>query len=589
MSPCISSLSIFQLTGQHVLMALTKSSLSLVSSESDSEELPTFTFLKRKPSSTERSKPPREGRIVVVDTSGSEASCPPSPGLKDVSSVPDTAGTLTHTEPVRVLSSESESEELFIPLAERLTCKFLTSKQPSPEEWSSPLRTVLGHQNSESASCDWKKQPCPEISDISLGTSERKAAAGDQDSILDNLYHQPPAYQSTCLPQSNELSVTRTNSDLPLPQKRARHGQKVQRRRSRECQQQEQAHRRKSTPRQQGKEKKTALANQLKAQRPEECLKHITVVLDPALLQMEGGGQLLGALQSMECCCAIEAQAVPCSVTWRRRTGLVEDGEDWVEEPTLLVLLLTKDFVSMVYNSKQGGPGSGEKGKETLQGFVTDVMARTGGKALSLVIVDQEGCFRTQNPLRRKKQGMANKQPKEKQRQRPEPSTGCMVSRALVDLQLHTEAQARIVQSWKELADLTCAFTKAVAETPFKKLRDQSGFSFCLESDWAGGAKVDRTGRGLALVWRRQIQQLNRVSLETASAIVDAYPSPRLLVQAYRRCFSEQERQNLLADIQVRRGEGVTSTSRRVGPELSRQIYLQMTTMQPDLSLDSAD
>lgn len=100
---------------------------------------------------------------------------------------------------------------------------------------------------------------------------------------------------------------------------------------------------------------------------------------------------------------------------------------------------------------------------------------------------------------------------------------------------------------------------------------------------------MDPAGRGLAAIWRRQIQQLNRVSLEMASAIVDAYPSPRLLVQAYQRCFSEQERQNLLADIQVRRGEGVTSTSRRVGPELSRRIYLHMTTLQPDLILDSVD
>lgn len=100
---------------------------------------------------------------------------------------------------------------------------------------------------------------------------------------------------------------------------------------------------------------------------------------------------------------------------------------------------------------------------------------------------------------------------------------------------------------------------------------------------------MDRSGRGLALVWRRQIQQLNRVSLEMASAIVDAYPSPRILIQAYKRCFSEQERQNLLADLKVRRGEGVTATSRRVGPELSRRIYLQMTALQPDLSLDSAD
>lgn len=146
-------------------------------------------------------------------------------------------------------------------------------------------------------------------------------------------------------------------------------------------------------------------------------------------------------------------------------------------------------------------------------------------------------CFSPQNPPKRRKQGAGHKQAKEKQQQRqPEAKTGHVVSRvdveeALVDLQLHTDAQARIVQNWKELTDFACAFTKAVAEAPFKKLRDESSFSFCLESDWAGGVKVDRSGRGLALVWRRQIQQLNRVSLEMASAVVDAYPSPQLLVQ----------------------------------------------------------
>lgn len=262
----------------------------------------------------------------------------------------------------------------------------------------------------------------------------------------------------------------------------------------------------------------------------------------------------------------------------------------------VLVLLLAEVFMSMIYHFKQGSLGSTEEGKQTLRSFVTDITARTAGKDLSLVIVDPEKHFSAPNPLRRKQRVASREQAKEKKKQQKQPeasavpmATRVAMEEALVDLQLHTEAQAQIVQSWKELADLACAFTKAVAEAPFKKLRDQTSFSFCLESDWAGGAKVDRSGRGLALVWRRQIQQLNRVSLEMASAIVDAYPSPRILIQAYKRCFSEQERQNLLADLKVRRGEGVTATSRRVGPELSRRIYLQMTALQPDLSLDSAD
>ncbi|XP_019494168.1 PREDICTED: crossover junction endonuclease EME1 isoform X2 [Hipposideros armiger] len=587
-------------------MAVKKSSLSLESSESDSELLPVFAFLKKEPSSTKR-----EEKIVVIDTSDSEASCPLSPRLKDPPHVPDTAETVTQIQPVRALSSGSEDEEELIPLAERLTCKFLRHKQLSPEDSGFPVKRVWDHQNNEGASCDWKKQSFPKIPDVPLYDTAETCASNNKDPVVDNQCHQVPGYQATCPVQSNSLTATKTNAEVPLPRKRTKHNQKVQRRGSQGCQPRGQASQKEGTLRQQERKKAAALVNRPKAQRPEECLKHIVVVLDPVLLQTEGGGQLLGALQSMECCCVIEAQAMPCSITWRRRAGTTEDGEEgWVEEPMVLVLLLTEAFVSMIYNFKQGSLGSNEKGKETLRSFVTDITARTAGKALSLVIMNQEKCFSLELPPffgflpcssapktpKRRKQGMANReQAKEKKKQRtPEANAGPMVSRvdmeeALVDLQLHTRAQAQIVQSWKELADLACTFTKAVAEAPFKKLRDQTSFSFCLESDWAGGVKVDRAGRGLAQVWRRQIQQLNRVSLEMASAVVATYPSPQLLVQAYRRCFSEQECQNLLADIQVRRGEGVTSTSRRVGPELSRRIYLQMTTLQPDLSLDSAD
>lgn len=64
-----------------------------------------------------------------------------------------------------------------------------------------------------------------------------------------------------------------------------------------------------------------------------------------------------------------------------------------------------------------------------------------------------------------------------------------------------------------------------------RREREKTGFTFCLESEWAGGQKVDRTGNGLLQVWKRQIQQLNRVSPDMASAILSAYPSPRLLSQ----------------------------------------------------------
>uniref|UniRef100_A0A8D2Q5U5 Essential meiotic structure-specific endonuclease 1 n=1 Tax=Varanus komodoensis TaxID=61221 RepID=A0A8D2Q5U5_VARKO len=157
---------------------------------------------------------------------------------------------------------------------------------------------------------------------------------------------------------------------------------------------------------------------------------------------------------------------------------------------------------------------------------------------------------------------------------------------ALVSLQLHTGVQVRVLESWKELGDFICMFTKAVAEAPFKRERDKTGFSFCLEGDWSAGTKVERSGKGLLQVWKRQIQQFNRVSLDMANAIVAQYPSPLLLMEAYNTHSSEQERHNLLAEIPVRRGDGVTATTRRVGPDLSKRVYLQMTSCNPDLSLD---
>ncbi|XP_027481398.2 crossover junction endonuclease EME1 isoform X2 [Zalophus californianus] len=453
-------------------MALKKSSLALDSSESDSEELPTFAFLKKEPSSTKRRQPQREAKIVVVDTSDSEASCPPSPRLKDVPPIPDTAEPVTQTEPVRVLSSESEDEEELAPLAERLTCKFLTCKQLSPEDSGSPVKSVWDHQNSEGASRDWENQPFPKVPDLPLHETSERHASTNKDLAGDNPRQQLLAFKATCPVPNGSWTITKTNAEIPPFQKRTKHSQKVQRRGLQGCQ----------PWRQQERTKKAAPVNRLKAQRPEECLKHVVVGLDPVLLQTEGGGQLLGALQSMECRCVIEAQAVPCSITWRRRAAPAEDGqEDWVEEPMVLALLPAEAFVSMVQNFKEGNVGGTEKGKETLRSFVTDATARAAGKALSLVIVDQEQCFSysAPNPPRRRKQGVADReQAKEKKQRRPEANTGCMVSRvdveeALVDMQLYTQAQARMVQSWKELADFACAFTKAVAEAPFKEQRPE--------------------------------------------------------------------------------------------------------------------
>lgn len=57
--------------------------------------------------------------------------------------------------------------------------------------------------------------------------------------------------------------------------------------------------------------------------------------------------------------------------------------------------------------------------------------------------------------------------------------------------------------------------------------------------------------------------------------------------QAYSLCKTDRERISLLSDLLIRRGEGVTSTTRRVGPELSKRLFLMMNSCDGEQTLDS--
>ncbi|KAK4811820.1 hypothetical protein QYF61_010322 [Mycteria americana] len=407
-----------------------------------------------------------------------------------------------------------------------------------------------------------------------------------------------PASQSDSADKPNRPLVSGASPETsPLP-KKPKYSQKEreticqavwQRRKEREARRRQQ---------EQEKERKRALAKMLKAQRPGECQKYITVVLDPVLLQVEGGGQILSALQAANYSCVVESQAVPCSITWRRKTvsSQMEEGDEWTEEPNVLVLLRLEEFLSMVHNYKQEAQGCTEGQKETLQSYVAHVMEKMPGKILALTVVEVENYFRSlrvQSKKRLQQAAASGNQEEEqgKQRKKKVKDSGLEITRmdveeALVDLQLSKQVQVSFFESREELGEFATMFTKAVAEAPFKREREKTGFSFYLEKGWCRGVKVDHSGKGLLEVWKRQIQQFNRVSREMAEAIVSAYPSPQLLNQAYNRCSSEQEQENMLANIPVHRGDGVTATSRRIGPELSRRIYLQMTSHDPDLYLD---
>ncbi|XP_030064202.1 structure-specific endonuclease subunit EME1 isoform X2 [Microcaecilia unicolor] len=577
------------------------------SSESEDEELPKFTFLQRLSGTCP---------VVMLESSDSDASHSSSPGA----SSQEQPRAIPCEKRIVMIDSESEEEEEEIKsLTERLKGRFTTCS-------SGTTRSASQQPNSkDSVSSAGSVGLCTD-NDLSVRAQQVWQATGktldrDQDnvtwvSMLEPLHGHPVCQLEHTGSADDAQEVEADPPAVSPPQKKVKRNQEETERAQQEallrrawdnrklCQEQEKARR-------------AALARAVKAQRPEECLKHIQVLIDPdviwgvfsakkfycralclktrnhlflhcALLQLEGGGQLLSALQAMESNCVIEKQTLPYSICWRRKVVAFQVEEDtWLEEPNVVLLVPREEFVSMIHSSKQ--VCSEVAGvQQNLRSFVEHILVKSTGKTISLAVVQMEKYFRTQKQQLRNTVRTGNAQDKQKRRKGkvevPPVLSRVDVEEALVDLQLGTGVQVRFLATWKEFADFTSMFTKAVAEAPFKHERDNTGFSFCVEGDWSGGVKVDRCGKGLLQVWKRQIQQLNRVSVEIANAVVSSYPSPQLL--AYRRCLSEHERQNMLADILVRRGEGVISTCRRVGPELSKRIYLQLTSDVPDLLLE---
>uniref|UniRef100_A0A3Q3H0L1 Essential meiotic structure-specific endonuclease 1 n=1 Tax=Labrus bergylta TaxID=56723 RepID=A0A3Q3H0L1_9LABR len=408
------------------------------------------------------------------------------------------------TADVLMISSDSDDGAPYVPLAQRLK-----------QKQDNVITTSSAAANGKYA------EPCfmSNLSSVhQLRTTTNRSSDGSEDSAA-----LPP----------EPLSCTETSPAKRKPAKRSAEEMQAsreealrRRRQAREGQQKDKGALRQEQERQ--KAERRALAEAAKALRPEECIKHMVVAVDPALLQLEGGGTLLASVQALGCSCAIEKQPLPRSVSWMRRTPCVSN-VDCIHERCTCVFSLQEE--------RQGRSDSGP----SLSSWVQEQQRRHPDKILSLV-AKATSEYKT----------------------------------AVVHLQLHTGVSVRFLSTWKDFSDHITMTTKAVAEAPFKRERDKTGFSFCLESEW-----------GLLQVWKRQIQQLNRVSPDMASAILAAYPSPRLLQKAYDLRKSDREKIALLSDLLIRRGEGVTSTTRRVGPELSKRLFLLMNSRDPEQTLDS--
>ncbi|XP_037670458.1 probable crossover junction endonuclease EME2 isoform X4 [Choloepus didactylus] len=323
-------------------------------------------------------------------------------------------------------------------------------------------------------------------------------------------------------------------------------------------------------------EERRAAAEALRLLRPERALRRLAVRVDPAILQDAGADTLMEALGALGCEYLIEPQPQARSLRWSRvRPDPCPRGvppEVWAEnEQEVLLLLEPGEFLRGIARlPKVPGPGC------SVPWICPESPARP-----HLAIIGLDAYLWSQQA------GVQGTQWQQESPAAPGAKgafSWSQVEEALVLLQLWAELDVLLVASWRELSEHVCAFTRALAQRPYKRYQESQAFSFCTAGRWAAGERVARDGTGLWRAWCRQIGQFNRVSTAMAEAVAAAFPSPRLLQQALAACSTEQEQQALLVDLPVAARGG--TRPRRMGPDLSRRLCLFLTATNPDLLLD---
>ena len=150
-----------------------------------------------------------------------------------------------------------------------------------------------------------------------------------------------------------------------------------------------------------------------------------------------------------------------------------------------------------------------------------------------------------------------------------------------LDLQLQFHCIIKFAENDHDLSTLILSFTKAVTVAPEKRLKNLSPFSFhvdTLKQFKPIRVDIDQANKTLEPLWKQILQQFHQMGIEQAQAIVQQYGTIQALVQAYQQCRTEDEAKLLLADIQVRRGAGVLTTTRRIGPQMSEKICKLFTS-----------
>ncbi|XP_011504232.1 PREDICTED: crossover junction endonuclease EME1-like [Ceratosolen solmsi marchali] len=159
--------------------------------------------------------------------------------------------------------------------------------------------------------------------------------------------------------------------------------------------------------------------------------------------------------------------------------------------------------------------------------------------------------------------------------------------KCLVEIQLIHNINSRLIENQDEMILWIHQYTKSLTRLPSKieKRSELSKIDCYINCDNRDTVKVDKDGNGLKRLWQQQLCQFTLMSLETSEAISSIYKSPLHLIETYKNC-SQAEGEALLKDIPIRRAAGPLTSVRKIGPELSKKIFIMFTSIDGETLLN---
>lgn len=283
--------------------------------------------------------------------------------------------------------------------------------------------------------------------------------------------------------------------------------------------------------------------------------QYITTIIDPAILADPYGAQIesthsIAGISSKTTTATRPHYPTAGSITWQRSVLRTLTETITVDENYVLLVWPASMLLTRVQDFDQQHDGAGRPPAGLIvYGLAAHVRRQRGGAA---VIAAQQ------------------------------------IDREIQRMELRFGIAHRRCETAADLALVVLMFTKSVADAPYKLEKSRKHDDELYYTDGENVDTVSVLGNvGLGRLWQHQLCLLPMATLATAEAIIEAYPMPRLLLDAYDESNDGDGGggAELLSNLPVRRSAGPSTHMRNVGTKLSKRMYDLFTNDDPELTL----